>query len=139
MERELIMVVDDDEAIRTALTDLLESEGHRVVAAADGRQALARLSDGELPQVILLDLMMPGVDGWRFRAEQMVNPALASIPVIVITAVASPEQTEKLGVAVFTKPLDTGALLAAAIRKHCPHHHQQRVPATAASPLLPSE
>jgi two-component system, chemotaxis family, chemotaxis protein CheY len=138
MERELIMLVDDDEAIRTALTELLESEGYRVVAAPDGREALACLSRRELPQVILLDLMMPGTDGWKFRAEQMVNPALASIPVIVITAVASADRTGNLGVAVLPKPLDTGALLAT-IRKHCPHRRPQHVPVTSASPVLPSE
>jgi CheY-like chemotaxis protein len=123
MERQLIMVVDDDEAIRSALSDLLEGEGYRIVAVPDGEQALARLLQGPRPHAILLDLMMPGMDGWRFRAEQLVNPVLASIPVIIITALAAPQSWPDLGVATLTKPLDTRALLAT-VRKHCGHQYE---------------
>ena len=125
------MVIDDDEAIRFSLSDLLESEGYRVVAAPDGSAALARLSAGERPQLILLDLMMPVADGWKFRAEQLVNPAMASIPVIIITAVTSPDRRGTLGVATFTKPIDIPALLAA-IRDHCAHGYRESAPAPSA-------
>jgi CheY-like chemotaxis protein len=123
MDRQLIMVIDDDEGVRSGLSDLLESDGYRVVAVPDGKEALVRLSAGELPHLILLDLMMPVTDGWKFRAEQMVNPALASIPVIVITAVSPSERRADLGVALVTKPFDTRTLLAA-VRKHTAPHRR---------------
>src|SRR5689334_4820815 len=85
MADRLLMVIDDDESLRSSLTDLLRQEDYRVVAFADGGEALAYLSAGELPELILLDLMLPTVDGWEFRAEQMMNPVLASIPVVVVT------------------------------------------------------
>ena len=139
MERQLIMIIDDDEDIRSGLSDLLEGEGYRVVAVSDGKDALARLSSEGLPDLILLDLMMPVTDGWRFRAEQLVNPALASIPVIVVTAVASPEQKVGFGgVAVVTKPFDERTLLAA-VRKHCAPKRGEAASAASASPGLPSE
>src|SRR6185436_1427485 len=127
MAGELIMVIDDDDSIRSALSDLLVDEGYRVSAVSDGREALTRLSNGNLPRLILLHLMMPGIDAWKFRAEQFVNPALAAIPVIVITAVTHPEPEIGLGVAVFRKPLDTPALLAA-IRQHCAQADQTVAP-----------
>jgi CheY-like chemotaxis protein len=138
MPGELIMVIDDDEGIRSALSDLLQDEGYRVDAVPDGSEALAHLSHGPLPQVILLDLMMPGIDGWKFRAEQMVNPSLAAIPVIVITAVADPERGGRLGVAVFRKPLDAPALLAA-VSEHCGRAAAIAARATAAPSLAPGE
>lgn len=139
MEQQLIMVIDDDADIRSGLSDLLEGEGYRVVAVPDGKQALARLSSGELPHLILLDLMMPVTDGWRFRAEQLVNPALASIPVIVITAVASSSRQVGLGgVAVVPKPFDEGTLLAA-VREHCVPRRRESASAASASPGLPTE
>jgi len=112
------MVIDDDESIRVALSDLLQGENYRVLTVADGRAALAYLSAEELPDLILLDLMMPLVDGWTFRAEQMMNPRLASIPVIVITAVSPDHRKADLGVEVVRKPFDTRALLSL-IRRHC--------------------
>jgi two-component system, chemotaxis family, chemotaxis protein CheY len=138
MAGELIMVVDDDESIRSALSELLSDEGYRVITVPGGSEALACLSDGQRPDAILLDLMMPQMDGWKFRAEQMVNPALAAIPVIVITAVTHPEPTATLGVATFKKPLDTGALLAA-IRKHCTHAGRTIAPEQSAPSLAPTE
>lgn len=135
MEPAVVMVVDDDEAIREALCDLLQDEGYRVIAVADGKEALARLSDGARPDVILLDLMMPVLDGWKFRAEQIVNPAFASIPIIVITAVTAAEKWGSLGVAVYTKPLDMPALLVT-IREQCARVRDQRAPATSASSPL---
>src|SRR5947209_5611957 len=115
----LIMVIDDDESVRSTLTDLLRDAAYRVRAVADGREALAYLSAEELPDLILLDLMMPIVDGWTFRAEQLMNPRLASIPVIVITAVPSERHNADLGVEVVRKPFDPRALLSL-IRDHCP-------------------
>jgi CheY-like chemotaxis protein len=115
---QLVMVIDDDEDIRAGLSGLLEADGFRVVAFGDGKQGLAYLSDGELPCLILLDLMMPVMDGWRFRIEQVMNPALASVPVIVITAGGTAGQGPDLGVEVVAKPFDS-AVLMAMVRRHC--------------------
>lgn len=86
--REGVFVVEDNADILLAITQVLEDEGYTVRAAANGRDALAmlRAADIPLPRVILLDLMMPVMDGWAFRAEQLADPTLADIPVIVLTA-----------------------------------------------------
>jgi two-component system response regulator AtoC len=117
----LIMVIDDDESVRSALTDLLQDEGYRVVAFADGGDGLGYLSAGETPDLVLLDLMLPTVDGWRFRAEQVMNPVLASIPVIVVTAAPATAHDSELDgdVDVVRKPFETRTLLSR-IRRHCP-------------------
>jgi CheY-like chemotaxis protein len=129
MKSQVIMVVDDDEDILVALSELLENEGFRVVAVPNGQVALDVLSRGELPDLILLDLMMPVMDGWKFRAEQLVNPTLAAVPVIVITAVPSPNQATDLGVAVLKKPIDPHMLLAT-VRKHSGQVHRESARAT---------
>src|SRR6185436_12323698 len=81
-----ILLVEDDFDVRDALIPILEYEGHRVVGAASGQEALDRLRSGAKPSLILLDLMMPGMSGMEFRAEQLRDPALASIPVVVVSA-----------------------------------------------------
>src|SRR5690242_6605113 len=86
VRKPLVMVVDDDDDIRETLVGLLEDEGYEVVAHPTGRDALDALQAGILPRVILLDLMMPVMGGGEFRPAQLGDPALASIPVILITA-----------------------------------------------------
>ena len=83
-----ILVVDDDASIREALSDLLGDEGYRVTTATNGAEALTLLRRPELlrPCVILLDLMMPVMNGQEFYAEQQRDPALARIPIVVISA-----------------------------------------------------
>jgi CheY-like chemotaxis protein len=83
-----VLVVEDHEDMRDALVEILRLEGYQVSWAADGRQALdeAKL---HRPDVILLDLMMPEMNGWQFRAEQVKDPDLADVPVIVMSAYAS--------------------------------------------------
>ena len=80
-----VLVVEDDFAIRETLRELLEDEGYDVSWASNGQEALHVLSR-RAPRVILLDLMMPVMDGWEFRHAQRQDPALASIPVVVISA-----------------------------------------------------
>jgi CheY-like chemotaxis protein len=80
-----VMIVDDDVDIRRGIVDALELEGYEVVEAADGREALQKLQR-ERPAAIVLDLMMPGMNGWQFRDEQQRDPEIASIPVIVVSA-----------------------------------------------------
>src|SRR3954470_23175677 len=81
-----VLVVDDDQDIREALCDLLADAGYRAASVANGKEALIYLKSGELPCVILLDLMMPVMDGWEFRRQQQGDPRLSKIPVVVITA-----------------------------------------------------
>jgi CheY-like chemotaxis protein len=81
-----ILVIEDDEATRVAMTSVLEDEGYVVRGAVDGQAALDYLAKAKPPSVILLDLMMPGMDGWQFRKAQLLDPALRSIPVVVVSA-----------------------------------------------------
>ena len=82
-----VMVVEDDATIRELVIELLGTEGFTAVGARSGQEALRRLRQEHLhPSVILLDLMMPVMDGWQFRAEQLSDPDLASIPVVVVSA-----------------------------------------------------
>jgi CheY-like chemotaxis protein len=82
-----VMVVDDDALVRDTVIEILAEEGIAAVGARHGQEALARLrGDGVRPMVILLDLMMPVMNGWEFRAEQLSDPSLAAIPVVVMSA-----------------------------------------------------
>jgi CheY-like chemotaxis protein len=86
-----VLIVDDDRDIRETLGDLLVDEGFVVEAAWNGETALARLAAGFRPDVIVLDIMMPVMDGPTFRSFQRSQPALADIPVIGLTAFPSPD------------------------------------------------
>src|SRR3954471_11435420 len=81
-----ILLIDDDSELRQSLVDLLEDEGHQTRTASSGREALAMLEGPDLPRMILLDLMMPDLNGWQFCELQRQNPRLAAIPVLVVTA-----------------------------------------------------
>lgn len=81
-----IMIVEDDVDIRRGIADALQFEGYQVVEAADGREALQKLRQYTRPAAIVLDLMMPGMNGWQFRDAQRDDPELADIPVIVASA-----------------------------------------------------
>jgi CheY-like chemotaxis protein len=109
-----LLLVEDDPDLSHMLATWCELEGYRVVRAAHGRQALDLLQDGARPDVILLDLMMPVMDGWGFRAAQRREPALASIPVIVLSAIADRVQMADIApVAAFQKPIQLDQLLDA--------------------------
>jgi CheY-like chemotaxis protein len=81
-----VLIVDDDRGIRESLAEVLKDEGYGVIEACDGYEALEHLRSGLSPCVILLDLMMPNMDGWQFHAELRRNDALARIPVVVLSA-----------------------------------------------------
>lgn len=81
-----ILVVEDDGGVRDAMAAILRDEGHEVWLAASGRAALDRLGADPLPDVILLDLMMPQMDGESFRRAQVRDPRLAPIRVVVVSA-----------------------------------------------------
>lgn len=87
MSEHTVLVVEDDLEIRESLVDVLEGSGYRVITASNGREALRTLALLETaPCLILLDLMMPIMDGRSFRAEQMRMPGLADVPVVVVSA-----------------------------------------------------
>lgn len=111
-----VLVVDDDDNLRFMLQLVLEDAGYAVQQAPDGVHALALLrSAATLPCAILLDLNMPTMTGWEFRAEQRQDPALAAIPVVVVSADRSLEgQPGDLDAAeYFHKPIRFPDLLAA--------------------------
>jgi len=85
-DEDWVLVVEDDEDLRTAIADVLRDEGMKVAEAGDGVDALAWLHTHERPRVILLDLMMPRMDGIQFRTAQLAEPELASVPVVIMTA-----------------------------------------------------
>ena len=113
-----LLLVEDDPAILHPLRDLLELEGYSVVTAQDGIEALARLRT-ERPALIILDLMMPNMDGWEFRSRQLSDPSLATVPVVVLTAdPRAHEDSKPLGNAIILrKPFDTNELLQI-VREH---------------------
>ncbi|WP_437761157.1 response regulator [Sorangium sp. So ce281] len=108
-----ILVVEDDLDIRSILTQLLAFEGYDVEEAADGAEALALLRRDGPPALILLDLMMPIMDGWQLRAELQRDPELSSIPVVIVSADVRVEQeASRLRVAgLLKKPLQIEPLL----------------------------
>ena len=81
-----ILIVDDDPDIRDSLGEALREEGYEVTQFSGAREALDYLRGGARIDVILLDLFMPGLDGWDFRAEQKADPRTAGIPVISLSA-----------------------------------------------------
>lgn len=81
-----VLIVEDDEGVRQSLGDVLRQEGYVVETACDGEEALERLQREPLPSLIVLDLMMPGMDGVAFRSRQLSDERIAGIPVIVISA-----------------------------------------------------
>jgi two-component system, OmpR family, response regulator MprA len=85
-----VLVADDDHPLREAITEVLEREGHRVISAVDGQHALDQLAQGAHPCAILLDWMMPRVDGEAFLTSRAASASLSSIPVFVISATHSP-------------------------------------------------
>jgi CheY-like chemotaxis protein len=82
----LILIVEDDVDVAESVAAVLEAEGYRTDIAANGREALEHLGKNDHPDLILLDMMMPVMDGWKFREEQRKLHALASIPVLTVTA-----------------------------------------------------
>ena len=115
-----VFVVEDDADTRDMLGRFLELEGFRVESASNGQQALERLTAGVHPCVILLDLMMPVMDGWQFRRHQAADRELSQIPVIVVSAAGKDRIAEIDANAYLTKPLDLDQLLAR-VTEYCSH------------------
>jgi CheY-like chemotaxis protein len=114
-----ILIVDDDADIREALLDVLSDHGYAVSAVSNGREALDYLQTGERPCLILLDLMMPVMNGSQFRTAQLSDPQLRDLPVLVISAGNDVDARSKaLAAECMRKPLDLTRLLAV-IARHC--------------------
>ena len=111
----LILVIEDHDSARTALTKLLSATGYDVVEAPNGSEALARLATGPRPDLILLDLMMPVMDGWEFMKHQRRDWHLCTIPTIVVSGVPShdPRCLEMPVVRLLPKPYTGDQLMAA--------------------------
>ena len=117
----IVLIVDDDDALRESICDLLEEDGYHAVQARDGVQALEHLQRREdKPGLILLDLMMPGMDGWSFRDAQLRDPILRTIPVVLMSSVQDVHNFRADGV--LEKPLHLDQLLAT-VRQHHPNGH----------------
>lgn len=120
-ESGLVLVIDDDEALRLALADALDAEGYRVWTARNGSHALEMLEQcAELPQLILLDLSMPGMGGVEFRQRQLQLPHLAPIPTYIFTAAGNLVETalEVPLTGLLRKPLSLDELLRV-LQRHC--------------------
>ena len=81
-----ILIVEDDADVAQSVAEVLEISGYGTAIAANGQEALDHLRTNDRPDLILLDMMMPVMDGWQFRQEQRMLPAFASIPVVIVTA-----------------------------------------------------
>lgn len=112
-----ILIVEDDAGIRESLHLLLESENYHVMAAANGKEALDLLKSGPHPGLILLDLMMPVMNGWEFLDAIKEDSVVSAIPVIVVTAFS--EEARGMQVKrVLKKPVDFDLLLTI-VKQHC--------------------
>jgi len=112
-----ILVIDDDPGIRDVLRMSLELEGYNVITAAEGKEALEALATIQRPCLILLDLMMPVMNGWQFAEAIEKDVVLAQIPVAIVTAYADKAAAIKAE-AIIKKPIDLEALYQV-VKKWC--------------------
>jgi CheY-like chemotaxis protein len=119
-----VLIVEDNDATREALALLLQMGGYTTAEAGDGRAALAYLRTHPPPRLILLDLMMPGMDGWEFLRERRKDPELTRLPVVLFTAADGLDASSVWALGandVLHKPANPDDLLAAAGR-YCNGH-----------------
>jgi CheY-like chemotaxis protein len=117
-----VLIVEDDADLREMMAQLLSLEGFRTETVANGRDALRYLARGDRPDVILLDLMMPVMDGWEFRRRQAQDPSISGVPVVVLSALDPARVADLGGTAFLKKPLDFDRLLEL-VRRFCAHAH----------------
>ena len=114
-----ILVVEDDLELQEVVRDALQKHGFIVDTADDGLDALVALRTGVTPDAILLDLMMPGMDGFEFRTRQLTDGVLSRIPVIVSSSIGEKTITKMSGVAaILRKPYRIEDLVST-IRQVC--------------------
>jgi CheY-like chemotaxis protein len=113
-----VLIVEDDQDLREMMAQLLTLEGFEAATVSNGREALEYLHHATTPNVILLDLMMPVMDGWEFRRRQQADPAMADVPVIVLSALDQSRAADVNASAFLKKPLDFDRLLTL-VRTYC--------------------
>ncbi|HXH30668.1 MAG TPA: response regulator [Bacteriovoracaceae bacterium] len=113
-----VMVVEDDDDIRNVMVDLLESEGYRTQAATNGLEALKILNNTPKPSLVLLDMMMPIMNGRQFLDVVSADTHLARIPVVIVSAIADKTNTEG-SVAFLKKPIDIDNFLKVVAQYCC--------------------
>lgn len=113
-----VLIVEDDADLREMMAQLLALEGFHATTVSNGREALAYLERGNRPDLILLDLMMPIMDGWEFRRRQVQDASIAGVPVVVLSAIDPVRGADLGGTAFLKKPLDFDRLLAI-VRRFC--------------------
>lgn len=121
MAHNSILLIEDERDAREALKEILEMEGFKVIAAENGQEGLKALQANQRPNLILLDLMMPVMNGWEFleALQQQYQCGLATIPVIVVSAVADLSAAEqRYSCRVMNKPVNVQSLVSIA-RQHC--------------------
>jgi CheY-like chemotaxis protein len=111
-----ILIVDDDDKLRHLISRIVRVDGWTPLTAANGHLALDILRDQPYPDVILLDLLMPLMNGWQFRARQLANPTWAAIPVVVLSGAQSLERAMRTA-AFVPKPFTFDQLLTI-LRQH---------------------
>lgn len=110
-----VLIVDDEADIRESLCEFLEEAGFSVSTAADGAEALVALRRGDLPEIVILDLLMPQMDGRELLSHMRRDPRLVEVPVLVSTA--DPSDAPR-GIKAMKKPVDLDQLLSV-VRRHC--------------------
>jgi CheY-like chemotaxis protein len=108
-----VLIVEDDPDIRLLFSTALSVRGYEVDTAGNGDEALAALASGPLPTVIIADLHMPVMDGWKFLSALHANPRLSTIPVVVLTAADDPDREAPRPDTILIKPVSTQALIDA--------------------------
>ena len=110
-----ILIVEDDNSIRELLVELLQGEGYEVGSAVNGLEGIHYLQKHQAPDLILIDLMMPIMDGYTFRTEQLKNADWAKIPIVVMSAEANAkEKLKNFGITAFlSKPVELETILKA--------------------------
>jgi CheY-like chemotaxis protein len=120
-----ILVVEDNDDVREMMAVTLELEGHEVATAINGRDALNKLHSGEKPCLILLDLMMPVMNGWEFQREleHDPDPGLRDVPIVVVSAATNEMMKRTEAAAYLPKPIDLDRLLDVVV-DFCDHRRE---------------
>ena len=117
--QEVVLIVEDDAETAKALAEFLSLESFDSIIVENGEEAMAMLRTGRRPCVILLDIMMPGMDGWELRDAVLSDPGLSNIPIVVVTAdTAAVGKAATLSLPIIRKPVDADQLLDE-VRRFC--------------------